>query len=136
MNHVSIIGLSLLLCACTSQAQLEGTAPHRRAEFAESYQSVFQRLNRGMRNCIANDFRLDAQIYSDLSFGEITMSADGLTASSPLLYAKISKAGAGSIAEFKSLMALSPERPVAWLEYWARGGIECPTLSLSEKPPM
>jgi len=107
----------------------------RTARFDDGYQAVFQKLNRGMRNCVSNRFRLDAQVYSDLGYGEITMAADGLTASSPFIYAKISKDGSGSIAEFKSLMGGEPVAPISWLEYWSKGGISCPVMSLSEPPP-
>ncbi|WP_223634989.1 hypothetical protein [Rhodobacter sp. TJ_12] len=124
------------ICACTSQAQLDNTAPQKTVLVASNYQAVFKQLNRGMRNCAANAFRIDAQLYPDLGHAEITLSADGLTSASPFLYAKIIREGAqSSVLELKSLMGISPEGPIAWMEFWAAGGTGCPGLSYAERPP-
>lgn len=127
----------LALVACTSQAQMDKAQTQRVTRIGLNYQQVYANLNKGARNCFAvnSTGNVDAQLYPDLGYGEVTAATKSSVSYSPLLYAKVSAEGEGAVLQSKSLMAAGREGSLNWVDYWAKGGIRCPGIHYGEAPP-
>lgn len=126
MKRFMMLGAILAVAtACTTQQELDQAPVQRSFTLSENYQVVYARLNKAMRACAFVPL-IDAQLYSELGYAEITgQLAEGM----PSDYAKISRNGQGATVELRSIRkAIIPdvrEKSVAWLEYWSRGGTVC-----------
>lgn len=122
------------LTACVSQAEMDALPPQRAIVLNENYQVVYARLNKALRVCDRGP--VDAQIYSGLGYGEITIAING----TPYEHAKIVGHGSSTTVELKSVRkAIVPdaaETAVRWMEYYARGGTACQSLKLSTPPSL
>ncbi len=125
-----------ILPGCVSQEQMDAAPVARSVSVSENYQAVYARTNKGMRNCfeIGSYSSVDGQLYPDLGYGEVTASGGGFTAS-PLLYARISKAGPGARIDMKTSIWGATEGSHNWLAYWSKGGLKCPVVGFGEAPP-
>lgn len=126
MNRILMLCAILTVAsACTTQQEMDEAPVQRSFTLSENYQVVYARLNKSMRACAFVPL-LDAQLYSELGYAEITGQ---LSEGMPSDYAKISRNGQGATVELRSIRkAIVPdvrEKSVAWLEYWSRGGTVC-----------
>ncbi len=127
--------LAVAVSACTTQGQMDAAPVQKTAIFSENYQLVYDRLNKGIRHCYSTPVTVDAQLYSELGYGEITLLAHG----HPMQSVRITKADGGSKLEMRSLAPSQSVRAGSgnWMEYWAHGGSSCPgwVSGVSVPPP-
>lgn len=137
MRAALLIATALTAAACTSQAQMDEQPVQRVTHFSENYQKIYANLNKGARNCyeVASISDVDAQLFSELGYGEISAAVTGGFTHQPIMNAKISRDGSGAVMEAKTAEARGREGTLNWVEYWARGGLTCPKLHVGEKPP-
>ncbi|AII27770.1 hypothetical protein B9J07_12900 [Sinorhizobium sp. LM21] len=133
MRKVGIGALALLLAGCsTSSGDLEANKSAARSvtSYNENYQAVYRRLADTARRCQSTAgtaaFTVDAQLYNELGFGEITLSL--VSALYPRNYywkAKVEKAGSGSKVSIVSGNTLAQDRTLRQIEGWAAGDTSC-----------
>lgn len=125
--------ITALLAGCTSQAEMDATAPTHSVTFKENYQAAFAKLNKGARNCFTGDYKVDGQLYPDLGYGEVSAGGNAINYT-PMMEAKISPAGSGAVMQVKAAGIAKSTLPL-WAEYWAKGGLRCPVAAFGERPP-
>lgn len=117
-----IVACALGGCGASSQAELEKTAPHVQTfEFAENYQAVFRRVSISARRCLEEEFLLggarlavNAQLYNELGYGEITYNLSHALTPRHLISAKIEKVEAASRMTVRAEHANSIRHMAAW----------------------
>lgn len=123
-----------LVAGCATQAEFDQRPVNAAINFAENYQAVYARTNKGFRTCMTasrGGFLVDGQLYPDLGYGEVT--ATGGSGAYPMLYAKVAEQGDATTVQIKS--AIRGQGAIEWAKYWAGGGLSCPTVGYSEAPP-
>lgn len=128
MLKIFAVGLALAVAGCASSPSELARSGHT-ADFtvAENYQAVFRRVSDQARACIESStflggtHAIDAQLYSDLGFGEISYSVPGYTSASYFARAKIAREGDGARVTLAAFGAAGLRQ----FEGWARGAQEC-----------
>ena len=143
MNRFIQIMIGAALSACTSMEEHDAKPYAVTFKVQESYQTVYARTLHTMRRCL-NPGRgylfspvteqMDAQLYPDLGFGELTRYQANVSAI-PWSTTRIERQGNGTVVSIKtsSQAAYAQRQTLAWLSYWAKGGTACPKLF--EPPP-
>lgn len=143
MNRSIEILMIAALSACTTMEAHDAKPNAVTFEVQESYQAVYARTLHTMRRCL-NPGRgylfspvteqMDAQLYPDLGFGELTRYQANLSAI-PWSTTRIARKGSATLVSIKtsSQAAYAERQSLAWLSYWAKGGAACPKLF--EPPP-
>lgn len=123
-------------CAPT-QADLEKAQVSHVFRIENNYQQVYAQMNKGMRNCftVGSMGTVDAQLYPELGYGEITNALQSTFSYSPQFNAKISRDQTGAVVQIKSVFGGRGRAWYPWMEHWAKGGIACPKILASEVPP-
>ncbi|WP_430251265.1 hypothetical protein [Neorhizobium sp. DAR64860/K0K1] len=130
---MAVFALALALAGCsTSSANLESSKSAARSEkvYPENYQLVYRRITDTAKRCHQTAgtaaFNVDAQLYNELGFGEITMSL--VSALYPRNYywkAKVEKAGSGSKVSIVSGNTLAQGSTLRQVSKWADGDTAC-----------
>lgn len=133
MKNIAVFALALVLTGCsTSSADLESSTSAARSEkaYSENYQLVYRRISDAAKRCHQTAgtaaFNVDAQLYSELGFGEITMSL--VSALYPRNYywkAKVEKVGSGSTVSIVSGNTLAQGATLRQVSRWADGDTKC-----------
>ncbi|NEI70977.1 hypothetical protein GR212_15460 [Rhizobium lusitanum] len=133
MNY-RIWGALVLACLAgcsTSSGQLEsasGTATQTR-KYPDNYQALYRKVLEPAQRCLAggisNRLTVDAQLYPDLGFGEITDSRTSIAGRNYYIKVKISKAGNGSEMTVWSGNTLAKSHDMNLVFSWAEGKTEC-----------
>lgn len=143
MNRFIQIMTIAALPACTSMEEHDAKPYAVTFEVQQSYQTVYARTLHTMRRCL-NPGRgylfspvteqMDAQLYPDLGFGELTRYQANVSAI-PWSTTRIARQGNGAVVSIKtsSQAEYAQRQTLAWLSYWAKGGTTCPKLF--EPPP-
>lgn len=122
-----------LICSCSSTPdalEADKGAAVRTVFLSGNYQEIYRRVYGAASRCmVANNSstRLDveAQLYSELGFGEITASMASIYGKGYYLKAKIEKAGNGSKLTAHSTNGLARERTAEKVVAWANGDSSC-----------
>lgn len=127
------IALLIVLTGCsTSSESLESSKSAVRSEkrYAENYQEVYRRISTTAKRCQQTAgtaaFNVDAQLYNELGFGEITLSL--VSALYPRNYywkAKVEREGSGSKVSIVSGNTLAQGSTLRQVERWAGGDTNC-----------
>lgn len=131
------------LSACTSMEAHDAKPYALSFRVHDGYQVVYARTLQTMRQCLnpGNGYffspvteQMDAQLYPDLGFGEITRYQANVVAI-PWSTTRIAKQGSETVVSIKvsSKIASAERQSLAWLSYWAKGGSACPRFT--EPPP-
>jgi hypothetical protein len=133
LKKAILIGALAALAGCSTSSQaLEDSKSAARTEknFSENYQEVFRRLTDTAKRCQstagAAAFTVDAQLYNELGYGEISMSM--VSALYPRNYywkAKVAKTGSGSKVSVVSGNTLAQSSMANLVIRWAEGGTNC-----------
>lgn len=103
--HIALIIILLAAGCSTTTEHLESSPGTVKAEasFARNYQAVYRDLTNAARRCatgasigLAASFELDAEIYSELGFGEAAFRLSNVGVSNFYWKAIIKKSGANS----------------------------------------
>lgn len=129
---IPVIACAIALTGCTSSPEaLEKSESAVRSSktYAENYQEVFRRLSNTAKRCQSTSgsaaFTVDAQLYSELGFGEVTMSMVSLYPRSYYWKAKVEKAGSGSRVSVVSGGGLGKGRMLNDVIRYADGDDKC-----------
>lgn len=131
-KSISIALLIVLTSCSTSSESLESSKSAVRSEkrYAENYQEVYRRISTTAKRCQQTAgtaaFNVDAQLYNELGFGEITLSL--VSALYPRNYywkAKVEREGTGSKVNIVSGNTLAQGATLRQVERWAAGDTNC-----------
>ena len=134
MNKALIIFAAFALTACSSTPEsLEGSKTAVRAErsYAENYQEVYRRVSSLAKRCATastgsyTSLEVDAELYSELGYGEVTHYLSNLGAKNYYWKAKITKTGSGSHLSIVSGNTLAQGRTLSGVLRWADGDQAC-----------
>lgn len=130
----SVAVLAACLAGCsTTPEQLEtakSTATQTRF-FPDNYQALYRKVYGPASRClvanpgIATQLLLDAQLYPDLGFGEMTSSMSSIYGRNYYIKIKIEKSGAGSKMSVSAGNTLVNASRLATVFGWADGKTEC-----------
>ncbi len=99
--------------------------------FPENYQALYRNVHDTASRClagspaVATQMILDAQLYPDLGFGELSYSMSSIYGRHFFWKAKIEKAGSGSKISVVSANSLSRDRDIRSVYRWASGDTSC-----------
>ncbi|MEZ2220734.1 hypothetical protein [Rhizobium sp. RCC_161_2] len=99
--------------------------------FPENYQALYRKIHDPASRClvgspgVATQLILDAQLYPDLGFGEISYSMSSIYGRHFFWKAKIEKAGSGSKISVVSGNSLSRDKDIRSVLRWADGDMNC-----------
>ena len=125
MRHSWVL-LALVVggCGATTKTELEHSAPQAQIfRYPDNYQAIFRRVSESAKRCLAGEFLLahgrmaiDAQLYSDLGFGEISHYLSHALLPRHHFSAKIERDGEGSKMTIKADAAMF----IRFADQWAR----------------
>lgn len=128
----TVIPASLLLAACSSTPQdLEAKSTPTVQTYTENYQEIFRRVSTTAKRCEAGNMNatasmaVDAQLYSELGYGEISRSLINYGARNYYWTAKIEKAGTGSKMTVTAGNTVNNQSMINNVIRWASGDQNC-----------
>ena len=132
------------ISACVDPAEFNARPFNAELVVGRNYQAVYAGMLQTMRECFRpgtlffpspGATTLDAQLYPDLGYGEIST---GITGVVPVTHnsVRISKNGVGAKVQIKTANSIESAqgRDQKWLAYWAKGGQLCPRLGALVPP--
>lgn len=127
---ISTAALFVVACSTTPQ-NLQSKTPQQTFDYTENYQEIYRRVSSQARICQAGTIaasasnEVDAQLYPDLGFGEVSSSLSNYGVRNYYWTAKIEKAGTGSRMIINSMTSLGPTTAAGRLDGWATGATGC-----------
>lgn len=115
----------------TTPAQLEAKTDAVIQNYPENYQEIYRRVSTASKRCIAGNISayasmaVDAELYSELGYGDITMSLINMGIRNYYWSAKIEKVGTGSRLTARSGNTLASENAKGSIIRWASGDQSC-----------
>jgi len=134
MRRVAIgLTLSALVgCSSTPEALEKSTSAVRQEKtYDDNYQEVYRRLVHTARLCSGGSsgkytsFELDTDLYSELGYGEVSLSLQNFGSRNYYWKAKIERAGSGSRLSVVSGNTLAQGAALKSVMRWADGGVGC-----------
>jgi hypothetical protein len=126
------LGILCVLSGCsTTPEALEKSASAARSEksYDENYQEVYRRLAGTARRCQSTGgsaaFTIDAQLYNELGYGEITMSMVSIYPRNYYWKAKVEKTASGSRVSAVSGNTVAQSHTLVDVMRWADGDQRC-----------
>lgn len=126
------ISASLLLAGCSSTpANLESKAAPTFQTYTENYQEIFRRVSTTAKRCEAGNMNatasmaVDAQLYSELGYGEISRSLINYGVRNYYWNAKIERAGIGSKMTVTAGNTINNQSMINNVIRWASGDQNC-----------
>ena len=126
------VAVALTLCGCsTTPAQLEEKAAPTVQPFAENYQEIYRRVSGPARRCVAANLNayasmaVDADLFPDLGYGQITISLINLGVRNYYASAKIEKQAKGSQITVRTGNTLAANNMAQNILRWASGDENC-----------
>ncbi|MBR1362910.1 hypothetical protein [Bradyrhizobium ottawaense] len=129
----SVCALSLGACSSTP-ADLEAKTAPVVQTYSENYQEIYRRVSTTAKRCFAGNvgayasFAVDSELYSELGYGETTLSLINLGTRNYYLSVRIEKQPAGSKLTVRSGNTLASERYKTLILGWAGGDQNCPVV--------
>lgn len=118
-------------CSSTPQDLEKSTSAVRTTKiYEDNYQQVYRRLVGVARRCGTAtashvSFEVDADLYNELGYGEVTQSLQGLGARNYYWKAKIERNGGGSKLSIVSGNTLAQSSTLNKVVGWAEGNTAC-----------
>jgi hypothetical protein len=129
------IAAALVLSGCsTTPADLETKSIPVVQTYSENYQEIYRRVSTTAKRCLAANvgayasFAVDSELYSDLGYGEMTLSLINMGTRNYYLSARVDKQPAGSRMTVRSGNTLAAERYASLVMSWAGGDQSCPVF--------
>lgn len=122
----SIVAGALYFAGCsTTPADLEAKAPPITQSFSENYQEIYRRVATNARRCLSTSLNatatmtVDADLYPDLGYGEITFSLINMGVRNYYVSARVEREKTGARLIVRSGNSLGAERWKAMFFDWA-----------------
>lgn len=119
-------------CSTSPEAlQESGSAARAEKNYSENYQEIYRRVAGGANRCSTanmsaySSFKVDAQLYNELGFGEVNLSLQNFGTHNYYWQARIEKSGSGSKLKVVSGNSLGKGIALAQVVRWADGGQGC-----------
>lgn len=133
MNRIGAFLMVALLAACSSTPEAlekDTKAASSSKSYSQNYQEIYRRVYGVASRCMvasnsSTQFAVDAQLYTELGFGEITQSLVTPYGRNYYLKVKIEKAGSGSRMTVQSGNTLMQGATLRKVFAWADGGTSC-----------
>lgn len=101
--------------------------------FAENYQEIYRRVSTNAKRCLAGNIgfslaassAVDAELYSELGYGEITHSLINVGVRNYYWKARIERAGTGSKLSVSAGNTIANQSMVDRILRWASGNDKC-----------
>ncbi|MCK1459615.1 hypothetical protein IVB34_14760 [Bradyrhizobium sp. 2] len=126
---------ALLLAGCSSTpSDLEAKATPVVQTCRENYQEIYRRVSTTAKRCFAGNvgayasFAVDSDLYSELGYGETTLSLINVGTRNYYLSVRVEKDPAGSKLTVRSGNTLASERYKSLILAWANGDQNCPMI--------
>jgi hypothetical protein len=122
---------AITLVGCASKPPEEANKPTVQT-YAEDYQSLFQRVSTTAKRCFASKAGLyrsgtvDADLYSEIGYGQLTLSVNGSGNSNYYVSVRIEKQPSGSKLTMISDNMEASQRYREFVSGWASGDQNCP----------
>jgi hypothetical protein len=134
-RHVAAASAALSLGGCSSTpADLEAKTAPVVTSYSDNYQEIYRRVSTTAKRCFAGNIgahasmAVDADLYSDLGYGEINTSLINWGTRNYYWTARIERNGTGSKMILRSGNTLASERTTGTVLGWANGGSDCPLI--------
>lgn len=130
---LGVCALSVAACSSTP-ADLEAKAPPIVQTYSENYQEIYRRVSTTAKRCFAANvgayasFAVDSELYSELGYGELTLSLINLGTRNYYLSVRVDKQPKGSKLTVRSGNTLASERYKTLILGWAGGDQNCPVI--------
>ena len=133
MRILGVVALVAALGGCsTTPADLEAKAVPTIQTYSENYQEIYRRVSTTAKRCFAGNvgayasFAVDSELYSELGYGELTLSLISMGTRNYYLSVRVEKQPAGSKLTARSGNTLANERYKSLVLGWAGGDQNCP----------
>ncbi|SCX00819.1 hypothetical protein DSM25558_0183 [Agrobacterium sp. DSM 25558] len=133
-KSTALVLFAILATGCsTSTADLEKktAATAQTLTYSENYQEIYRRVYTASSRCVAGNINayasmnVDAQLYNELGYGEITGSLVNVGVRNYYWKAKIERAGQGSKMTINSGNTLGANATMKKVLSWASGDQSC-----------
>lgn len=133
IGAAALAGAVILLAAgcSTSPADLETKSPPAVQSYAENYQEIFRRVSTAAKRCEAGNLNavasmaVDAQLYPDLGYGEVSRSLIDMGVRNYYWTAKIERDGAGAKMTLRAGNTINNQQMIDKALRWAGGDQNC-----------
>jgi len=132
IKYLLAVPLGLALSACSSTPQdLETKSAPTVQTYTENYQGIFRRVSTTAKRCEAGNINatasmaVDAQLYSELGYGEISRSLINYGARNYYWNAKIERSGTGSKMTVTAGNTINNQSMINNVARWAAGDQNC-----------
>lgn len=133
LTMASALAAALLVTSCSSTPEALDKSPsavRTTKTYSENYQEVYRRLVGTARRCGTStgshvSFEVDADLYNEFGYGEVTQSLQDLGARNYYWKAKIERAGSGSKLSVVSGNTLAKGSTLRTVVGWADGNTSC-----------
>jgi hypothetical protein len=133
--RIAALCAALLLAGCSSTpADLEAKTTPIIQTYPDNYQEIYRRISTTAKRCVSaitgshSAYAVDADLYSELGYGEITASLISYGARNYYWSARVERAGTGAKLTVRSANSLASERTAQTILNWANGDQNCPML--------
>lgn len=102
--------------------------------YSENYQEIYRRVSTTAKRCFAGNvgayasFAVDSELYSELGYGELTLSLINMGTRNYYMSARVDKQPTGSKLTVRSGNTLASERYKTLMLAWAGGDQNCPAI--------
>jgi hypothetical protein len=129
-----LIGLTVFTGCSSTPADLEAKTTPVTQNYPENYQEIYRRVAGTAKRCFTTSMgayasmAVDSEIYSELGYGEISLSLINMGTRNYYLMVRVEKQLPGSRLTVRSGNTLASERYKDLVLRWAGGDQNCPAL--------
>ncbi|WFU84382.1 hypothetical protein QA645_17060 [Bradyrhizobium sp. CIAT3101] len=131
----AVLAVASILSGCSSTpADLEAKAAPVVKTYRENYQEIYRRVSTTAKRCFAGNvgayasFAVDSDLYSELGYGETTLSMINMGARNYYLSVRVEKDPTGSKLTVRSGNTMASDRYKGLILSWADGDQNCPMI--------
>lgn len=126
--------VAVLFSGCSStpeELEKSEAAARSTKAYTENYQEIYRRISSSAKRCRATNsgrrtsFEVDAELYNELGFGEVTLSLANWGTRNYYWKAKVEKRGSGSLVSAVSGNTMMNGVELKHIFAWADGNSDC-----------
>lgn len=131
---IAMVAAALALAASSCSPSTQELSASTSAEtftFSDNYQEIYRRLSTSAKKCAhgnvgaSSSFEVDAELYNELGYGEVTFSVLNLGVRNYYWSAKIEKAPTGTKVTYNVGNTLNPAGYRSEVVRWLSGNTSC-----------
>lgn len=127
----ALAGVGMLAGCSSTPAELDASSAPTVQSFSENYQEIYRRVSSTAKRCESGNvsamasLAVDAELYSELGYGEISRSLINYGVRNYYWTARIEKAGAGSKMTVRAGNTVNNPSMISNVVRWAGGDQAC-----------